>query len=124
MGARSRRRPGIPGTRPTCRQRTTKRAPGHKALQLDLFDGWATNEGAALRNLAPMISYCYLADLLERILNPALPHVANSDGEDLEFMRVVYRLTDGVTARQVRAALDRRPELAAESGTFWNWPGA
>ncbi|MCZ6863350.1 MAG: hypothetical protein O7I42_24340, partial [Alphaproteobacteria bacterium] len=83
--------------------------------------GVATNKAELLRNLAPMISFCFLADLLDHILDRAIPQIANSEGEDMEFMRLVYRLAEGVTPAQVRAALNRRPELDAASETFWNW---
>jgi hypothetical protein len=83
--------------------------------------GVATNKAELLRNLAPMISFYFLADLLDHILDHAIPKITNSEGEDMEFMRLVYRLAEGVTPAQVRAALNRRPELDAASETFWNW---
>jgi hypothetical protein len=81
----------------------------------------AANKTELLRNLAPVFSLDFLADLLERIVNPAVPQLTNSDGEDMEFMRLVYRLAQGVTSAQVRAALNRSPDLAAASDTVWNW---
>ncbi len=83
--------------------------------------GVAANKAELARNLAPMISFYFLADLLDRIVDPAIPQITNSDGEDMEFMRLVYRLAKGVTPAQVRAALNRAPELDAASKTFWNW---
>ena len=62
-----------------------------------------------------------LEDLLDRIMNPAVPQLTNSDGEDMEFMRLVYRLAQGVTPALIRAALNREPDLDAASETFWNW---
>lgn len=89
--------------------------------EFGLLAGVAANEAGPLRTLAPMISFYFLADLLDRILNPAIPQITNSEGEEMEFMRLVYRLAEGVTPAQVRAALDQRPELDVESETFWNW---
>ena len=83
--------------------------------------GVAANKAELARNLAPMISFFFLVDLLDRIVDPAIPQITNSEGEDMEFMRLVYRLAEGVTPAQVRAALNRRPELDAASETFWNW---
>lgn len=83
--------------------------------------GVATDKTELLQNLAPMISFYFLADLLDNILDPAIPQITNSEGQDMEFMRLVYRLAEGVTPAQVRAALNRRPELDAASETFWNW---
>jgi len=81
----------------------------------------AANKTELLRNLAPVFSLDFLADLLERIVNPAVPQLTNSDGEDMEFMRLVYRLAQGVTSAQVRAARKRSPNLVATSDTVWNW---
>jgi hypothetical protein len=90
-------------------------------LELDRIIGSATNEAELLRNLAPEFSLLFLAELLARIVNRAAPQVTNSDGEDIEFMRLVYRLAEGVTPAQVLAALDQASELNAVSATFWNW---
>jgi hypothetical protein len=83
--------------------------------------GTATNMADLLPILAPAFSLYFLEDLLDRIMNPAVPQMTNSDGEDMEFMRLVYRLADGVTHAQVCAALNRAPDLDAASETFWNW---
>ncbi len=89
--------------------------------EVDLLIGTATNKTELLRNLAPAFSLYFLEDLLDRIVNPAVLQLTNSDGEDMEFMRLVYRLAEGVTPAQVRAALNRTPDLDAASETFWNW---
>jgi hypothetical protein len=81
----------------------------------------ATSEAELLQLAAPLFSTLFLADLLDRTLNPKLPPMLNSEGEALEFIALVYRLQDGVTPKQVRAALDRAPELDRASPTFWNW---
>ena len=85
-----------------------------------LMEG-ATNKAERLRNLAPAFSLYFLADLLDRTVNPAVPAMTNSDGDEIEFMRLVYRLSEGVTPEQVRATLDQAPNLEAASETFWNW---
>jgi len=90
-------------------------------LELDRLIGSAANEAELLRNFAPAFSLLFLADLLDRIVNPAVPEVTNSDGEEIEFMRLVYRLAEGVTPAQVRSALGQASELNAVSATFWNW---
>ena len=90
-------------------------------LELDRLIGAATNEAELLRMFAPVFSLSFLADLLDRIVNPAVKEVANSDGERIEFIRLVYRLAEDVTPAQVRAALDQASELNAASATFWNW---
>ncbi len=89
--------------------------------EFDLLIGTATNKTELLRNLAPAFSLYFLEDLIDRIVNPAVLQLTNSDGEDMEFMRLVYRLAEGVTPAQVRGALNRTPDLDAASETFWNW---
>ena len=81
----------------------------------------ATSEVELLQLSAPLFSTLFLADLLDRTLDPKLPRMTNSDGEEMEFIALVYRLKDGVTPEQVRATLDRAPELDPASPTFWNW---
>jgi hypothetical protein len=81
----------------------------------------ATDDAELLRVSAPLFSTLFLVDLLERVLDPQLPQLANSDGEALEFIVLVHRLKRGVTPERIRAALDQAPELDAASPTFWNW---
>ncbi len=81
----------------------------------------ATGDTELLRVSAPLFSTLFLVDLLERVLNPQLPQLANSDGEAIEFIVLVYRLKSGVTPERIRAALDQASELDAASPTFWNW---
>ncbi|MDH3582434.1 MAG: hypothetical protein OEM91_17645, partial [Hyphomicrobiales bacterium] len=64
-----------------------------------------SNRTELLRNLAPVFSLFFLEDLIERMVNPAVPEMRNSDGEELEFMRLVYPLETGVTEAQVSAVL-------------------
>jgi hypothetical protein len=81
----------------------------------------ATGDAELLRVSAPLFSTLFLADLLERVLDPQLPQLVNGDGEALEFIVLVHRLKSGVTPERIRAVLDRAPELDAASPTFWNW---
>ena len=81
----------------------------------------ATSDTELLRVSAPLFSTLFLVDLLDRVLDPKLPQLANSDGEAIEFIVLVYRLKSGVTQERIRAALDQAPDLDAASPTFWNW---
>ena len=81
----------------------------------------ATDDAELFRVSAPLFSTLFLVDLLERVLDPQLPQLANSDGEALEFIVLVYRLKSGVTQARIRATLDQASELDAASPTFWNW---
>lgn len=111
------------------KKRIAKNAPAFFAeLGLDAGDPEvghlitsATDDTELFRVSAPLFSTLFLVDLLERVLDPKLPQLANSDGEALEFIVLVYRLKSGVTQARIRAALDQAPELDVASPTFWNW---
>ena len=62
-----------------------------------------TSDSELLRVSAPLFSMLFLVDLLDRVLAPKLPQLANSDGEEMEFIALVYRLKDGVTREKIRA---------------------
>jgi hypothetical protein len=117
------------GTIARTRKRIAKDAPAFfDKLGVDASDpevnhvfASATNDTELLRVSAPLFSALFLADLLDRVLDPKLPQLANSDGEKMEFMALVYRLKDGAAPEKVRAALDKAPDLDAASPTFWNW---
>jgi hypothetical protein len=83
----------------------------------------STDQSAPRWTLSTLLSLYFLEHLIERIVDPVVPQFANSDSENIEFMRLVYRLAKGVTAKEARAALNRMPELDAASETLWNWLG-
>lgn len=91
---------------------------------LDRIRGEAPDRTGVLRLAAPSITTVWLDDLLEKTLNPKSPEWQNSDGEDLEFLSLHYRLLPGVSAERISDALDAVPELRAASATFWNWLSA
>ena len=111
------------------KKRIAKNAPAVLAeLGLDAGDpdvgrliASATDDAELLRVSAPLFSTLFLADLLERVLDPQSLQLANSDGEAIQFIVLVHRLKRGVTPERIRAALDQAPELDAASPTFWNW---
>jgi hypothetical protein len=74
-----------------------------------------------LRLAAPLISTIWLNDLLKKTLNPQLLEFQNSDGEEISFLSLYWRLLPGVTVKRLREALDQLPDLRRESATFWNW---
>ena len=78
-------------------------------------------DDAVLRGAAPSFSTIWLDDLLRKMLQPTLPEVRNSDGEELLFSTVYYPLKQGATAAGIRAAINTIPPLRQESDTFWNW---
>jgi hypothetical protein len=80
-----------------------------------------TSESEILRLSAPLFSTLFLVDLLDRVLDPKLPQLTNNDGEEMEFIALVYRLLDRAIPEKIRAALDQAPDLDAASPNFWNW---
>ena len=92
-------------------------------FEIDLSEQFlaATNQSDLRSNLGPQLSQYFLAHLIDRIVDPVTPRFANSDGEDMEFMRIVYRLAQGVTAKHARSALNQIPDLEAASETVWQW---
>jgi hypothetical protein len=87
--------------------------------QTDLDEAFSDTE--VLRQAASLISTIWLVDVLEKYLNPQSPEISNSDGEEIVILSLHYPFRPGVTAARVRKALDRLPELRAESPNYWNW---
>ena len=110
-------------------RRTARRAAkkGAKVLpdlvgqiaQAELNEAFGDTE--ALRHSAPLISTMWLGDALEKVLNPNVPELYNSHGEDIVFLSLHYPLLPGVTDAQVREVLNSVPDLHAESPDYWNW---
>ena len=94
--------------------------PGIEPAEIDK----ALGSEEVLRLSSPLFSTYWLSDVLDRALNPQVPELRNSDGEEMVFLSLHYRLLRGVTAKRVREALNRLPDLRQESATFWNWLGS
>jgi hypothetical protein len=86
--------------------------PGAAAVAID-----ATR---ALSFMAPIFSSAWLTDALDKMLDPRLPELRNSDGEALQFTTTTYEVNPGAAA-EIRAALGAIPELRPEGDSFWNW---
>ncbi len=91
--------------------------PGIGQVHLDQ----AFDRTEVLRFAAPLISTVWLNDLLEKTLNTQPLEFQNSDGEEITFMSLHYRLLPSVTVKRLREVLDQLPDLRPESATFWNW---
>lgn len=81
----------------------------------------ASDKAEHFQDLAPAFSLFFLANLLNRKMNLTTPHMTNSDGDEIEFMRVVYRIQKAVTPDQLRAALHQAPDLEVVSENLWQW---
>jgi hypothetical protein len=84
----------------------------------------AFSDTEILRGSAFLFTNIWLDDVLQRMLNPSLPQICNTDGDELVITTVRYPLKAEVSADAVRRALAAIPALRAESKTFWNWIGS
>jgi hypothetical protein len=83
----------------------------------------ALSDTEVLRASAFLFTNIWLDDLLQRTLNPTLPQMCNTDGDELVFTTVSYPLKPEANVDAVTHALADVPVLRPESETFWNWIG-
>jgi hypothetical protein len=84
-----------------------------------IVDGFSQN--AMLRAAAPAITTLWLIDIINRAVDPPVPDIRNTEGEELLFCALHFPLAADATADDIRHALGRCPVLRQESTTFWNW---
>lgn len=65
----------------------------------------------------------WLDDILHRTLNPTLPQLCNSEGDEIVWTTATYPLKPATDAKAIRLALAKIPSLRAEGDGFWNWIG-
>jgi hypothetical protein len=83
----------------------------------------ALSDTEMLRASALLFTNIWLDDLLQRTLNPRLPQMCNTDGDEIAFTTTSYALKPETDIEAVRSALDAIPSLRPESDFFWNWVG-
>jgi len=83
----------------------------------------ASSDTEILRASAFLFTNYWLDDVLQRTLNPVLPAMCNSDGDELVFTTVTYPVKPEASADSIRQALDSIAALRPENETFWNWTG-
>ncbi len=83
----------------------------------------ALSDTEVLRASAFLFTNIWLDNLLQRTLNPTLPRMCNTDGDELVFTTVSYPLKPEASADAIRLALAAIPAFRPESETFWNWIG-
>jgi hypothetical protein len=83
----------------------------------------ALAETEFLRLSAFLFTDVWLDDLLSRTLDPQVPRLGNTDGDDIAFTTVHFPLNALVTEEGVRRALANIPALRPADEFFWNWLG-
>ncbi len=74
-----------------------------------------------LRSIAPLFTAAFLFTHLPEALEPQLPQMTNTDGEDLVFHELRFPVAQGATQAQVAEAIDRLPGLSADAARRWVW---
>ena len=81
----------------------------------------ALSDTEVLRASAFMFTNIWLDDMLQRTLNPTLPEMCNTEGDELVFTTLSYSLKPEVSTDAIGHALGSISALRPESKTFWNW---
>ena len=89
-------------------------------LDVGLFKN-LTARAELLELAAPIFTRLWLADALEKALNPRPLEFTNSDGDPILSCELRFPLAHGVTPAAGCAVLAALPELHQESETFFNW---
>ena len=80
------------------------------------------DEGAVdamvLAGSAPLITNVWLDDVLSTVLNPSLPTMVNSDGDEIVFCEVRYPLAPAASREAVRSCLRNVPALRERAKPF------
>ena len=61
---------------------------------------------------------------METVLDPAdieMPQLFNSDGDEIEFIKLHYQFRKGTTQAKIRDILNAQPDMTAASAKVWNW---
>ena len=90
-------------------------------LLLRAVEDDAGSESVPVDALAPLFSRVFLESLVGRVLDPEVPVMVNSEGDAIEFIRIVFRLVDPNAHAAVRELLDRSPDLELAGSDHWNW---
>ncbi len=77
-----------------------------------------------LRHSAFLFTHVWLDDVLERLLNPTLPKLYNSDGDEIAPTTVHYPLKDACDRAALEDALGALPGLRRTDDNLWNWTAA
>ncbi len=81
-------------------------------------------DSEALRHAGFLFTNVWLDDALQRVLNPRQPVMRNSDGDDIAFTTVRYRLKEARDRAALEAALMAMPNLQLTGDNLWTWTEA
>ena len=81
-----------------------------------IVDGFSQN--AMLRAAAPAITTLWLIDIIDRAVDPPVPDIRNTEGEELLFCAMHFPLAADATADDIRLALGRCPVLRKKARRF------
>lgn len=74
-----------------------------------------------LRRCAPLFANAWLFTYLPKSLHPELPHITNSEGDELLFHDLRFPFAAGVLQKDVVAGLAKVPAIEQAGPKFWNW---
>lgn len=77
-----------------------------------------------LSNCGPIFTTAWLFTEIARALDPVVPELFNSDGDEVMFHDLRFPFATGATQKEVAARLDRVKALLPEGPKFWNWIAA
>jgi hypothetical protein len=100
--------------RPEAGERFGKR---HGDVEVDQF----ALDTEILRHSAFLFTNVWLDDALQRALNPEVPKMCNSDGEEIAFTTVRYHLKESADRKALECALTAIPGFHRADENLWNW---
>jgi hypothetical protein len=74
-----------------------------------------------LRASSSMFTTFWLIDAIDRVRDPALPNLRNSEGDELVLCEVRYPLAAGTTVSDIQDKLQVHDEFCMADTTTWNW---
>jgi hypothetical protein len=74
-----------------------------------------------LRRAGYLFTNFWLDDALQRVLDPQLPKLVNSDGDEIAFTTVRYPLKPAVDRAALESALSAIAGFHRADGNVWNW---
>lgn len=95
------------------------RQAGLKGGEAELARAMADTE--FLRLSAFLFTNVWLDNLLQQPLDPVMPQLCNTDGDDIAWTTVRFPLSAVVTEEGVRRALAQVADLRPADEFFWNW---